>query len=52
MLRELLRGLLDPVAKQVGEAARSSLDNWGRTARLAFLMITAACAAVIYARYQ
>jgi hypothetical protein len=52
MIRDLLHALLDPVAKQVGEAARTSLDNWGRTARLAFLMITAAFAAVIYARYH
>lgn len=56
MLRELLRELLSPTAKSVGEAARSSLDNWGRTARLVFLlgclMIVAAVAAVIYARYK
>lgn len=52
MIKDLLRELLRPTAKSFGEAARSSLDNWGRTARLAFLVITFAFALVIYVRFK
>jgi len=44
--------MLNQIMKTLGEAVRPALTSWNRTARLAFLMITAAVAAAIYARFK
>ena len=44
--------MLKPIMKALGEVAGSALESWPKTTRLAFLMIAAATAAVIYVRYK
>ena len=44
--------MLTQIMKVLSEAVRPALVSWSQTARLAFLMIAAATAAVIYVRYK
>jgi tryptophan synthase beta subunit len=44
--------VLAQIMKALGEAVQPALRSWSTTARLAFLMISAAIAAAIYARFK
>jgi len=52
VIGEVRNAVLTQIIKALGEAVRPALTSWSQTARLAFLMIAAATAAVIYARYK